>query len=62
MNTLETRLRGRGTEKEDAIEKRLRQAEQEIAYSKTPGVHDKIIINDDIERAYKELELWVLND
>lgn len=43
---LERRLRGRGTEKEEAIQKRLRQAKVELEYSKIPGMHDKIIVND----------------
>ena len=56
---LEKRLRGRGTEKEESIQKRLEQAKKELEYSKTPGVHDKIIVNDDLEKAYKELEDFV---
>lgn len=56
---LESRLRGRGTEKEESIQRRLDQARNELEYSKTPGVHDKIIINDDLEAAYKELEDFV---
>lgn len=56
---LEQRLRGRGTETEANIQKRLAQAQVELEYSKTPGVHDKVIVNDDLERAYKELEDYV---
>ncbi|KAM4059149.1 guanylate kinase domain-containing protein [Hirsutella rhossiliensis] len=56
---LESRLRGRGTEKEESIQRRLDQARNELEYSKTPGVHDKIIVNDDLEAAYKELEDFV---
>jgi len=59
MPTLESRLRGRGTEKEESIQKRLQQAHNEIEYSKTPGVHDLIIVNDDLETAYKELESFI---
>lgn len=43
---LEQRLRGRGTEKEESIQKRLKQAKVELEYSKVPGIHDKIIVND----------------
>lgn len=43
---LERRLRGRGTDKEEDIIKRLTQAKKELEYSKTPGVHDKIIVNE----------------
>ena len=59
MTTLESRLRGRGTEKEESIQKRLAQARNEMEYSKTEGVHDLIIVNDDLETAYKELENFV---
>lgn len=59
LSTLESRLRGRGTEKEESIQKRLLQAKNELEYSKTPGVHDLIIVNDDLETAYKELESFI---
>lgn len=58
VEELETRLRGRGTETEDSITKRLDRAKEEIAFSKEGGF-DKIIINNDLETAYKELEQWV---
>ncbi|KAI1214460.1 guanylate kinase [Annulohypoxylon truncatum] len=56
---LEKRLRGRGTESEESIQKRLDQAKVELEYANTPGVHDIIIVNDDLDRAYKELEDFV---
>lgn len=59
MNTLESRLRGRGTEKEESIKKRLAQAENEMAYSRTPNAHDLIIVNDDLEKAYEQLENFI---
>jgi guanylate kinase len=59
---LEKRLRGRGTDSEEAIQKRLAQAKNEIEYCKTEGKHDKVIINDDLDRAYKELDEWVMKD
>lgn len=43
---LEKRLRGRGTETEASIQKRLSQAKVELEYAKVPGVHDKIIVNE----------------
>ncbi|MCJ1336826.1 hypothetical protein MMC09_002104 [Bachmanniomyces sp. S44760] len=61
LSTLESRLRGRGTETEDHIQKRLQQAEKEMEYSRTEGVHDRIVINDDLETAYRELEGWVVD-
>ncbi|KAK7422088.1 guanylate kinase [Neonectria punicea] len=56
---LEARLRGRGTETEVSIQKRLDQAVNELEYAKTPGVHDITIVNDDLETAYKALEDFV---
>jgi guanylate kinase len=56
---LEARLRGRGTEKEESIVKRLEQAKNEIAYSKVEGVHDIIIVNDDKDKALNELEAFI---
>jgi guanylate kinase len=56
---LESRLRGRGTEKEESIQKRLQQARNEMDYSKAEGVHDIIIVNDDKEKAYQELEAFI---
>jgi guanylate kinase len=59
MSVLESRLRGRGTEKEESVQKRLAQARNELDYSKTEGAHDLIIVNDDLETAYKELEEFI---
>ena len=60
MKILEERLRGRGSDKEEDIRKRLDQAEKEMAFAKE-GVHDKVVVNDDLERAYKEVEEWVVD-
>ncbi|KAF4126353.1 guanylate kinase [Geosmithia morbida] len=59
LHVLEARLRGRGTETEGAVLKRLAQAKNELEYAKTPGVHDIIIVNDDLEEAYKKLEEFI---
>jgi guanylate kinase len=59
FEALETRLRSRGTEKEEDVQNRLARARVEIEYVDRPGVHDKIIVNDDLERAYAELEEFV---
>ncbi|KAI5925512.1 guanylate kinase [Camillea tinctor] len=56
---LERRLRDRGTESEESIAKRLAQARVEMAYADTPGVHDLIIVNDDLDAAYRQLEDFV---
>jgi len=59
FEALERRLRGRGTEKDEDVQKRLEQAKAEIEYADIEGVHDKIIVNDDLDRAFKELEEFV---
>jgi guanylate kinase len=59
VEELEKRLRGRGTEDEEAVQKRLSQARKELDFAKT-GVFDKIIVNDDLDRAYKELDEYIM--
>jgi guanylate kinase len=61
LEELEKRLRGRGTETEDSLQKRLAQANNELEYSKQEGAHDKIVVNDDLEKAYVELRDWVVD-
>ncbi|CAG9982056.1 unnamed protein product [Clonostachys byssicola] len=58
VEELEKRLRGRGTETEDSVQQRLNRAKEEIAFAEQGGF-DKIITNDDLEKAYKELDEWV---
>lgn len=50
---LEARLRGRGTDGDEIIRRRLELAEREIARA---GDYDYLIINDDLEAAVAELE------
>ncbi|KAF2221377.1 P-loop containing nucleoside triphosphate hydrolase protein [Elsinoe ampelina] len=59
FEALEARLRGRGTEKEEDIQKRLAQAAVELEYANTHGVHDKIIVNDDLDKSFAELEDFI---
>eukprot|EP01027_Heterolobosea_sp_BB2_P022408 GEZU01032990.1.p1 GENE.GEZU01032990.1~~GEZU01032990.1.p1 ORF type:complete len:195 (-),score=57.47 GEZU01032990.1:295-879(-) len=53
---LERRLRGRGTETEDKIIKRLANARGEMEAAKEPGLFDYVITNDDLEQAYEKLK------
>lgn len=53
LASLRERLRGRGTETESSLEKRLATALKEIDYAKEPGVHNLVIVNDDLNRAYQ---------
>jgi len=62
LDALETRLRGRGTEAEEAIQNRLRRAKDELEFSDNTGNFDLIIVNDDIEEAYNTLKQFILQD
>lgn len=53
MRTLEQRLRGRGTDDESVIEQRLRKAREELRFYSR---YHYLVVNDDVERAYSELE------
>ncbi|CAF2360676.1 unnamed protein product [Rotaria sp. Silwood2] len=53
---LEQRLRGRKTESEAAIEKRLKEAKESMEFSKEPGMYDHIILNDQLDVAYQQLK------
>ncbi|RYP00588.1 hypothetical protein DL764_006462 [Monosporascus ibericus] len=55
---LERRLRGRGTESEESVRLRLARANEELEFGHS-GAFDKIIVNDDLAVAIKELEDWV---
>ncbi|KAI0144366.1 guanylate kinase [Xylariaceae sp. FL1272] len=59
FEALESRLRSRGTENEEQIQKRLARARVELEYANTPGVHDLVIVNDDLDKAYRELDGFI---
>ena len=62
MEELEKRLRGRGTEKEESIQKRLANAAGEMAKTEVDGFFHSVIVNDDLEKAYGELKTVVITD
>nr|XP_043620409.1 guanylate kinase 2-like isoform X2 [Erigeron canadensis] len=53
---LEKRLRARGTETEEQIQKRLRNAKAELEQGNTSGLFDHILVNDDLEACYERLK------
>ncbi|UZP43087.1 hypothetical protein NXS19_010903 [Fusarium pseudograminearum] len=61
LEVLEARLRGRGTEDEDAIQKRFAKVKKELDYAAKTGTYDLIIVNDDLPTALKELEAFALS-
>jgi len=57
---LERRIRARGMDSEDEIERRLKQAKTEI--KALPEYYDYHVVNDDVERAGKEIQAIVLKE
>ncbi|KNA07494.1 hypothetical protein SOVF_171200 [Spinacia oleracea] len=53
---LEKRLRFRGTETEDQLQKRLRNAKGELEQGRSPGLFDHVLINDDLDACYLTLK------
>jgi guanylate kinase len=52
MEELEKRLRGRGTEKEEAVLQRLGNAKEELDYGMGEGNFDRVFTNDDLEKTF----------
>ena len=53
IKELENRLRNRGTDSEEVIQKRMEQAKSEISHF---NEYDYIVINDDIEETFKQIQ------
>ncbi len=53
LPTLEQRLRSRMSESDETIRRRLERAQMEMAMAKE---YDRIVVNDDLERAVKDVE------
>ena len=61
LGALEERLRGRGTETEEAILERLATARAEWEYGMDPANFDHVVVNDQLERAYVDLRDYVFS-
>jgi len=59
MEILLERLKGRGTESAESLQKRTQNAKEEVEYGMAEGNFDKILINNDLEEAFKEFEAAV---
>ena len=55
IEALEKRLRGRGTETEEAIQKRLANSKKELDYGHEAGNFDRIFVNADLKETFEEL-------
>ena len=62
LEVLGERLRGRGTDQEKDIRERLGQAQNEMAFARSGSApFERTVINDDLDKAYKEVEEWVVD-
>lgn len=59
LEVLEGRLRARKTESEDAIQKRLEAARREWDAGSDPGNFECIVVNDDLDTAYRDLHRFI---
>ncbi len=57
LEELEARLRKRGTEKEDVLQKRLAKAEEEMKFT---GKFKYTVVNDDVDQAVTKLKKLIL--
>ncbi|OCK94071.1 guanylate kinase [Cenococcum geophilum 1.58] len=61
MEALEARLRGRASDSEDAIQKRLKQAKVEMEFANSGDApHDKVVVNEDLDTAYREVREFIV--
>jgi guanylate kinase len=56
VEELRRRLVARGTDSEDAIEKRVAKAAEEMTFA---GKFDYVLVNDDLQKAFSEAEKLV---
>jgi len=61
IEALEKNLRSRGSEDEQSLQNRLSQAIEDNKLSEK-GVFDLVIVNDDLEIAYKQLKQFITDD
>ncbi|XP_055703669.1 guanylate kinase isoform X3 [Phlebotomus papatasi] len=62
IEELERRLRGRNTETEESLQKRLNTAKCEIEYGSVPGNFHIVIHNRQLKQAYQELRDFVVKE
>ncbi|XP_011311548.1 guanylate kinase isoform X2 [Fopius arisanus] len=62
MEELEKRLLARKTETDESLKRRLAIAGEEIKFGEEPGNFHRIIVNDDVDKAYAELREFILEE
>lgn len=55
MEELESRLRGRGTESEEAIQRRVSNAQEELEYGMQEGNFDAVLVNNDLDETLEKM-------
>ena len=55
QDVLAQRLRGRGTEDEEKVQKRLAEARAEVELAKQSNVYNYSVVNHDVELAVREI-------
>ena len=60
MPVLEERLRARGDDDESKILAQLESAHDELEFGRAVGNFDRVIVNDDLETAFAELDAAAL--
>ncbi|RYC59781.1 hypothetical protein CHU98_g6442 [Xylaria longipes] len=59
LETLETRIRKDEGLSEEEVQRKLKATQEEIEQSSSSDLYDKVITNDELETAYKELEHFI---
>lgn len=60
LEVLEVRLRERRTETEESLARRLAAAAGEMEYGRGEGHFDRVIVNGEVENAYRQLKEFIL--
>ncbi|KAL5005977.1 hypothetical protein ScPMuIL_017135 [Solemya velum] len=59
---LRERLKGRGSESETSLNKRMETATEALEYASVPGSYDHVIVNDVLDVAYEKLKGIIIAD
>ena len=62
LEELERRLRGRSTDSDEVIVRRLTRARDEMEYMKREDYWNAILVNDDIDKCFEKLDDLVINE
>ncbi|CAC5380071.1 E2.7.4.8 [Mytilus coruscus] len=62
MEVLVERLKSRGTETEESLQKRINSATESLEYAEQKGSYDHIVVNDDLDKAYDNFRGLLIED